>query len=545
LTSLFFHVVSTLLLFLVLKKMTGEVWPSAFVAAAFALHPLHVESVAWVSERKDVLSGFFWMLTMTAYVQYAERPTIRRYLAVVLALFLGLLSKPMLVTLPFVLLLLDYWSLSRFQPSQPEMDEVFSKSNQLKSNYQSTPAWHLIKEKIPLFVLVAASSVITFVVQQRAGAMEFPVKLPLILRISNSLLSYISYIGKMIYPSRLAVFYPFHKIPSWQPMVCLTVLVVISTLIIFSRRRYLTVGWLWYLGTLLPVIGLVQVGEQALADRYTYLPSIGIFIMVAWGAAELGAKWRFRKMWLRIPAGIVLVILMICTRMQVRHWRDDITLYKHSIEVTENNLWMHALYGEALYQRGNFDEAAAQFKEALRINPRYSMANKFLGRVLLAQGKFDEAIKCFNAVLFTGMDLSTDKDLPKVYGDLGGAYAFLREDKLAIANLTRSIELDSNSADSLNNLAWVLATTEDTKLRNPTDAVKYAIRACELAKPTNQFTFLDTLAVAYAAAGRFDDAVTTAQQAVDAAKASGQEDLCGEIQKRLELYKVGQPYRQK
>ncbi len=227
-------------------------------------------------------------------------------------------------------------------------------------------------------------------------------------------------------------------------MVCFMIMVAVSTLIVVSRRHYLTVGWLWYLGTLVPVIGLVQVGSQAMADRYTYLPSIGIFIMVAWGAAGLGAKWHFRKMWLGISAGLVLAVLLICTRMQVRHWQDSFTLYKHAVEVTKNNYRMHINYGNVLYGRGELDEAITHFKEALRINPRYSKAHRSLGKALLMQGNFDEAIKCFNTALLTGKDLSAEKDLPDVYGNLGRAYVHLGEDKLAIVNLTKSIELDPN-----------------------------------------------------------------------------------------------------
>jgi tetratricopeptide (TPR) repeat protein len=555
LTSLFFHLANTLLLFLALKRMTGAVWPSAFVAAAFALHPLHVESVAWVSERKDVLSGFFWMLTMTAYVRYAERPGIRRYLLVVLAFCLGLLSKSMLVTLPFVLLLLDYWPLGRIRSrkgwpsplSQPKKGKAFSKSKPAEGDYQSVPAWRLIREKIPLFALAAVSSVITFVVQQRAGAMamELSEKLPLNFRISNALVSYISYIGKMIYPSRLAVFYPLNMIPPWRATVCFVMLAAISAFIIVSHRRYLMVGWLWYLGTLVPVIGLVQVGSQAIADRYTYLPSIGIFIMVAWGAAEVGTKRHFRRLWLGISTGLVLAILLICTRMQVRYWQDNLTLYKRAAEVTENNFRMHTLYGNALLlQRGEIDEAITHFKEALRINPLYSKANKGLGKALLVQGNFDEAVRCFNAALLTEKNLFGEKDLPDVYGNLGLAYVRLGKDGPAVTNLIKSIELDPNSADNLNNLAWVLATTEDAKLHNPTDAIKYAQRACELSG-YEQPSLLDTLAVAYAAAGNFPEAVKTAEKAIKSAEDTNDKKLAEEIQKRLELYKAGQPYHQK
>jgi tetratricopeptide (TPR) repeat protein len=527
-TSLLLHVVNALLLFLVFNRMTGNMWPSAFVAALFALHPLHVESVAWAAERKDVLSGFFWMLAMIAYVRYAERPSIRRYVLVVLAFCLGLLSKPMIVTLPFVLLLLDYWPLGRLQ-------------------WGNRSARRLIREKIPLFVLAAVSSVITFIVQQKAGAMamELPEKLPLNFRISNALVSYISYISKMIYPSRLAVFYPLNMIPLWWTTICFVMLAAISTFIIVSHKRYLMTGWFWYLGTLVPVIGLVQVGSQALADRYTYLPLIGIFIMVAWGAAEIGTKWHFRRFWLGTSMGLVLAVLLICTRTQVRYWQDNLTLYGHAAEVTKNNFRMHTLYGNALLlQRGEIDEARTQFNKALRINPLYSRANKGLGKVFLAQGDFDEAIRCFNAALLTKKNLFNEKDLSDVYGRLGLAYTQLGKDEPAVTNLTKSIELDPNSADNLNNLAWVLATTGDVKLRNPTDAVKYAQRACEL-RGYNQPSLLDTLAVAHAAAGNFPEAIKTAERAIKSAEDANDKTLAEEIGKRLELYKSGRPYQQR
>jgi tetratricopeptide (TPR) repeat protein len=543
LTSLFFHIANALLLFLVLKMMTGAVWPSAFVAAVFALHPLHVESVAWVSERKDVLSSFFWMLAMIAYVRYAERPSIRRYLLVVLAFCLGLLSKSMLVTLPFVLLLLDYWPLDRFQLGQPKKDKAFSESKPAKGGYQSASVSHLIGEKIPLLVLVAVASVITFVVQQSAKAVALSEMAPLNVRMSNALLSYIDYIGKMIYPSHLAIFYPHpgENVLMWQVVISALLLLAISICVIRLARKhkYLLVGWLWYLGTLVPVIGLVQVGAQAMADRYTYLPSIGIFIMVAWGAAELAARWRFLRMWLGISMVLVLAILLICTRMQVRHWQNSFTVCRHALEVTENNFKMHTFYGNVLlYQMGEIDEAITHFKEALRINPQYSNAYKGLGKALLVQGNFDEAIRCFNAVSLT------DKDLPEVYGDLGLAYARLGKDKLAIVSLSKSIELDPDSADNLNSFAWVLATTEDVKLRNPTDAVKYAQRACELAEP-NKPAFLDTLAAAYAASGNFPEAVKTAEKAIKLAEDANEKDLAKEIQERLGLYKSDLPYHEK
>jgi len=419
LTSLLFHIVNTLLLFWVLKRMTGEVWASAFVAAAFAIHPLHVESVAWVAERKDVLSGFFWMLTMAAYIRYAKQPDIRRYLLVALAFCLGLMTKPMVVTLPFVLLLLDYWPLGRLQWEWRSKPAGPSKS--VNVGYPRATAWRLVGEKIPLFTLVVISSVVTFIVQKSAGAVPGRQVFSPIIRIANSLISYLAYIGKMVWPSRLAIHYPHpsYMLEMWRAAVAALLLLGISIWVIRLARshRYLLVGWLWYLITLVPVIGLVQVGGQAMADRYTYLPSIGIFIMVAWGAAEVVAKWRYRKIGLGISAGLLLAVLLICTRMQVRYWQNDFTLFGHALEVTENNTRMHNYYGVALRENGRFEEAITHFDESLRINPGYSRARYNKGRVFLEQRKLDEAIASFTEVL------RAEPDWPEVHNYLGLAYA--------------------------------------------------------------------------------------------------------------------------
>ena len=421
LTSLLFHIVNTLLLFWVLKRMTGEVWASAFVAAAFAIHPLHVESVAWVAERKDVLSGFFWMLTMAAYIRYAKQPDIRRYLLVGLVFCLALMAKPMVVTLPFVLLLLDYWPLGRFQWEWRSRGKPSPPSKSVNAGYPRATAWRLVGEKIPLFTLVVISSVVTFIVQKSAGAVPGRQVFSPTIRIANSLISYLAYIGKMVWPSRLAIYYPHpsYMLEMWRAAVAALLLLGISIWVIRLARshRCLLVGWLWYVITLVPVIGLVQVGGQAMADRYTYLPSIGIFIMVAWGAAEVGAKWRYRKIGLGISAGLLLAVLLICTRMQVRYWQNDFTLFGHALEVTENNARMHNYYGVALRENGRFEEAITHFDESLRINPEYSRARYHKGRVFLEQRKFNEAIASFTEVL------RVKPDWPEVHNYLGLAYA--------------------------------------------------------------------------------------------------------------------------
>ena len=311
-TSLLFHIVNTLLLFGVLKRMTGELWKSALVAALFSLHPVHVESVAWVSERKDVLSAFFLFITIWAYLRYVEFPGLTTYVWVPLFLALGLMAKPMLVTVPFLLLLMDYWPLGRFQ-FDPGRKRA-RRSSGLVHPEQSVS--RLIYEKIPLFVLAAGSCAATLLAQKSGGALSSVERLPLIVRIANALVSYTTYIGKMIWPTNLSVFYPHPEFrPAWQVaasgflLLCLSVIVVRMG----RRHRYLVVGWLWYVGALVPVIGLVQVGAQAMADRYTYMPLIGLFIIVAWGFGDLTAKWRHGRLVLAACAGPLLLALMIQT----------------------------------------------------------------------------------------------------------------------------------------------------------------------------------------------------------------------------------------
>ena len=388
-TSLLFHIASTLMLFLVLKQMTGALWRSGFVAALFALHPLHVESVAWVAERKDVLSTFFWMLTMWAYFRYVQRPGFNRYLVVLLSFILGLLSKPMLVSLPFVMLLLDYWPLCRFQFGQLMGNGNSRMQRSLSSIDRRSSVFHLILEKVPFFVLSAISSFLTFYAQEKGGAIGSLAFLPLGTRIVNALVSYVSYIWKMIWPQHLALLYPYpERFPIWEVVGAGLLLVGISVLVMRAARGrpYLLVGWLWYLGTLVPVIGLVQVGAQAMADRYTYVPLIGLFIMVAWGLSDFLKGWRYRRGVLAISAGVLFSILMIVTWVQVQYWENSIVLYKHTLEVTVNNYLIHNNLGIVFFRQGKYQEAANQYNEALRINPNSAEAHYNLGNAYLMIG---------------------------------------------------------------------------------------------------------------------------------------------------------------
>ncbi len=494
LMNLFFHIASTLLLFLVLNRMTKAVYQSAFVAALFALHPLHVESVAWVAERKDVLSAFFWMLTMGAYAHYAERPAIRRYLLVLLFFVLGLMSKPMLVTLPFVLLLMDYWPLGRLQPVKPVASASITlspskKPGQKKRKNKNHPhpslphrgggikgvehflinnaaqdkttglpyQWSIIRflvlEKVPLFILTAISCVITSYAQKKGGAMAPLQELPLDTRMGNALLSYVSYIGKMIWPQNMAVFYPYPFVqPLWQVFGAALILVLITVMVIGRAKQfpYLAVGWFWFMGTLAPVIGLVQVGRQAMADRYTYIPFIGLFIMVAWGLLELLKKWRFQKAVIALSAGVILLACTIVTYIQLQYWRDSITLFRHALIVTKDNDVAHNNLGDAFRKKGNIEEAISHYREAIRINPDYRQAHNDMGTALLEKGNIEEALSHYQEAIridpnYGDAYYNMGEALFK-HGDISGSLFYLRE----------ALRIAPDDADTHYNIANVL-----------------------------------------------------------------------------------------
>ena len=355
--SLLFHTASALLLFWILSNTTGKIWPSAFAAAVFALHPLGVESVAWAAERKTVLSGLFWFLTIAAYVWYTKRPGIKRYILLFGVYTLCIMTKPIVAPLPLVLLLLDYWPLGRCFP------EYTGKNVNKKKQW--VIFYRLVREKIPLFILSAILCAITFFAQRSSHSMAPAGELSAATRLSNAFISCIKYIEKIFWPENLALLYPYlyNNIPARQVFISVLLLLAISIFAacLAKRHKYLPTGWLWYLVTLIPVIGIVQVGMQAMADRYTYLPAIGIFIIAAWGASEISNKLRLPRMWLRIPAVIALAALLICTRMQVQYWRNTESLYKHSAEATENNFSMQTLYGNVLNQKGEYDKAIEHF----------------------------------------------------------------------------------------------------------------------------------------------------------------------------------------
>jgi tetratricopeptide (TPR) repeat protein len=441
LMSLFFHILNSLLLFLVFKRMTGALWQSAFVAAVFALHPLHVESVAWAAERKDVLSTLFWILTMAAYVHYVENPNWKRYTLVALSLALGLMAKPMLVTLPLILLLLDYWPLGRFHAN--DQSEKGRSKLRARGNWRRyvPTTLRLVREKIPLLGLVVASSVITYIVQQHGAAVSTLEGLPLSVRVSNALVSYVVYIRKTFWPSDLGVFYPhpLNTLPGSEVTGAALLLIFISAFLLWfgRRRRYLTTGWLWFVVTLVPVIGLMQVGQQGYADRYMYVPLIGLSIVVAWSVHDLLTSFRTKRTVLVSAAAVVLAALGYCTWQQVGYWHDSAALFAHTVHVTKNNYLAHNNLGVALHLQGKYDEAAFNYSEAVRIKPDFEQAHKNLVSALLAQGKNDKAAE---AELTRGT----------MFGQQGNSSE-------ALAHFNEALRLNPNYADAYNNLGIVFA----------------------------------------------------------------------------------------
>jgi len=484
LVNVFFHVANTLLLFLILHRMTNALWQSAFVAGLFALHPLHVESVAWVAERKDVLSTLFWMLTIGAYVYYVERPGYKRYIFVFLFFVLGLMAKPMLVTLPFVLLLLDFWPLKRLQtarsgggiaaatPQPVQRGEKKKKSQQQpqkdtpqkKANVKPRNLWQeirpLLQEKIPFFAVTILFCFVTVYAQQ--GIVKPLELLPLGNRIANALISYVSYIEKMLWPAKLSIFYPYIGIAlfpwqavsalfSWQAVSAMLALMVTTYLTIRAARLfpYLIVGWLWYLGTLIPVIGLVQVGLQSMADRYTYVPLMGVFIMIAWGIPELLNRWRYGRIAIASVAAGVLLACIIMTYVQIGFWRNNIALYGHAIEVTPANSWAQIHMGDALALQGKKDEAIAHFREAISIDNDYEAHNS-LGLILVSQGKLDEAINQFRE------SIHVNPNDEEAYYNIANVLAMQGKMAEAADHFRKVLRLNPLSVQSHNNLGYVL-----------------------------------------------------------------------------------------
>ena len=655
LTNILLHTATTILLFLVLRRMTGFLWRSAFVAAVFAIHPLRVESVAWVAERKDVLSAFFFMLTLWAYVRYVRRPpSMIRYGVVVLFFALGLLSKNMLVTMPFVLLLLDYWPLNRLSGFTPQV------------------LLRRVAEKIPLFVLTVGSCVATALVPEKVSAGD---SLSFALRMENAVVSYVTYLWQMLHPLGLACVYPnpVNYLPIWQVAGALGLLLAISGVAWAFRQTHpcLVVGWLWYLGMMIPVIGIVQISYYAHADRYTYLPQIGLYLLLTWVMADLCAGCHHRRVVLGGLSTVILAALICCAHTQASYWRNDETLWTHTLACTSgntvgeiylgnalcqkgkvdeaivhyqralqiepNSVKAHIVLGNALLQKGNVDEAIPFYQKALQIEPENSEAHNNLGNALLQKGNLNEAITqfqkalqvkpdyadacynlgnallqkgnlneaiaqfqkalqikpdyadaCYNlgnallqkgnvdkAISYYQKALQIEPKSVKAHINLGNAMfqkgnadeaiphyqtalqikpenseahnnlgnALLQKGKVdeAIVHYQKALQIKPDNVEVQKNLAWVLATCPQASLRNGNKAVELAQRANQLTGDGNP-VFLGTLAAAYAEAGRFPEAVATAQRALQVAETQPSTALADTLRSQLKLYQAGIPF---
>jgi tetratricopeptide (TPR) repeat protein len=501
-TSLIFHLANTLLLFWVLKRAIGKLWESAFVAALFALHPLHVESVAWVAERKDVLSTFFWILTMGMYVHYVEQPRLDRYLFALLCFALGLMSKPMLITLPFVLLLLDYWPLGRFSfgplGARPFLHEAGM------GHPQGSSSLRLVLEKVPFFAFSAAMSVLAVFAQRSAGAVGSLEILPMETRLANSVLSYARYMGKMVWPHDLAVLYPYpERIPLGQVVMAVLLLLAVSLIVIrwAYSRPYLVIGWFWYLGTLVPVIGLVQIGIQAMADRYTYVPFIGLFIMIAMGLPDILKQGRHRQIALTISAVLVLFFLCLLTRQQVSLWQNSITLFTHTLKVTGDNPLIHNNLGVNLMKQGKEKEAWAHYNQALKIKPKYADAQYNLGFLLARQGKDQEAMAQFVKTL------RIKPSHAQAHHDLG--VLLTRQGKIeeAIHHFEEAVRAKADYGEAYRDLGIVLVSQGREK-----EAVPYFSEALEI--NPNDYIAHNNLGAALSRQGRIGEAMAHYIQAL-------------------------------
>jgi tetratricopeptide (TPR) repeat protein len=451
-TSVWIHTLSTLLLFGLLQRMTGSRWRSAVVAALFAFHPLHVESVAWVAERKDVLCALFWMLTLWGYAFYAERPRIGRYWLVLTPFCLGLLAKPMIITLPLVLLLLDFWPLRRVSLGPgPDVGLTQRKS---PLSPPRVPVRRALLEKAPLLALSALMSVVTIMVQRSAGAVMSLEWLPLGTRLGNALISYVVYAAKLIWPTHLAVFYPQPiRVPAWQVVGAAAFVTGVTFLVLRSARRrpYLAVGWLWYLGTLLPVIGLIQVGTQARADRYTYLPAIGIFLMLAWGLEGVLAHRSWTKPVRKALPVVACSACLILTWFQIQVWKNSGSLFRHAIEVTADNPVAHNGLGIALQEQGQIQEAISHYQEAIRLKPGFADPYANLGDACLQLGQIDEAI------LQLTQALQRKPEFAEARINLGIALDRSGKPDEAIAQLFEAVQRKPDSVDAHYNLGRVYA----------------------------------------------------------------------------------------
>ena len=575
-TNVALHTIAVLLLFRVLRGTTGALWPSALVAALFAIHPLHVESVAWLSERKDVLSAVLFMLTLAAYVRYAGAPSIGRYLIVLMIFALGLMSKPMLVTVPFVFLLLDYWPLRRF-----DKVERFKPGSGITRSLNQRPSF-LFLEKTPLLVLSGLSCLVTIWAQDQAtGSLE---QLPFTWRLNNALVSYIEYVRQTFWPARLAVFYPYPNNPFsiWKVTLASAFLLTVSAIAIFLRKKrpYVLTGWFWYVGMLVPVIGIVQIGEQGHADRYTYLPQIGLFLLIVWGVADLANTWHLRREYLWLAATITIAVLSYRAAVQTSFWKNSERLWDHTLSVTSNNDFAHNNLGFLYLQRGELDEAVSHFETALRIRSGNSHARYNLGTALVhvnlanalarkgrsdeAIGHYEEAVKLrpdygdayynFGSVLFQQgriddaiaqwqKALAIQPNDAAAHTSLGNAFLQKGWPEKAVVHYQRAVEINPSEVSARNNLAWVLATSSNPSIRNGAMALNLARQAVEISGGKDAI-FFRTLAASYGECGKFADAIAAAEKGEMIAISRGDSHLARTLQKDIALYRADIPLYQ-
>ncbi|MBN1615494.1 MAG: tetratricopeptide repeat protein, partial [Deltaproteobacteria bacterium] len=478
-------------------RMTDLIWRSAFVAALFALHPLHVESVAWVAERKDVLCAFFWILTLWVYCLYAARPSLLKYLCLLPPFLLGLMSKPMIVTLPFILLLMDWWPLQRIKDGN--VRENGMKVEQFSLGF-------LVVEKIPLFLLSALSAVTTVIVQMGSGAVKSFEWLPLNVRAANAVVSYILYIKKMLWPLDLAVFYPHPGMPSlWMMIAAIVLLLVLTLSVILCRRSvpYLLTGWFWYLGTLVPVIGIVQVGSQAMADRYTYIPLIGIAIMLAWGIPEFFRMFSIRARYvLAVAAVFVLISFGILAHIQVGYWRNSITLFRHALAVTTDNSIAHNNLGVALSSSGSIEEAAIHYRQALRIRPHYADAHFNLANYFYYRKAYEQA------TLHYKYALSQRPEFAKANRNLGMTLAALSRHDEALSQFREALRKDPEDEEAALYIGDVLIGKGAYE-----KAIEYFEELLQRQQPSAEI--YNDLGIALLRSGRINEAIDRFRKALE------------------------------
>jgi tetratricopeptide (TPR) repeat protein len=604
-TNVLLHMTTVILLFLLLRQMTGNLWRSGFVAALFAIHPLHVESVAWISERKDVLSALFFMLTLGTYVRYVRAHSLTAYLLSLLFFALGLMSKPMLVTVPFVLLLLDYWPLERFGVGRLAKRIV----RQPRTSRQSRTVTRLVIEKIPYFALSALFSVVTLVAQFHFTGMKD--QLPLASRLNNAAVSYVAYIWQMFWPTRLAAFYPHpnDQLLVWQVVLAIAFLIGISLLAIhFRNRRYIFTGWFWYAGMLVPVIGLLEAGEQARADRYTYLPQIGLYLLITWGVTDLmtlimtrksvappvatnpnpitggsrgvrrnGTQGRGYKLFCVAIAAAIIIVLSGLAFVQTSYWKNSEMLWNHTLAITTNNDVAHYNLGHLFLQRGDLDSAIYHFETALQMRSRNSAAHynaggalieNNLASVLAQKGRLNEAVDHYhNAMNLRPGYGDPYLNLGNILFQQGQIRDAMAEWQKAHTTETKDARFHTVLADAFlraglqkhaiaeyeyaagiaqdplprNNLAWLLATSSDASIRDGNRAVDLANEAVWLSHGKDP-KYLQTLAAAWAESGRFAEAEETARRALRAAELLHNRTLVNALRDEIALYELGLPY---